>query len=103
MGTLAIGSVLFGIFIGKFFKWPVLVPAFGLVIAFVVINPAHTERTLQILFCQTAVSIVCLQIGYVIGLLTLNFDRAPKRPKNIINRSPDDRHIYRPRIWRDRS
>jgi hypothetical protein len=103
MGALAIGSVLFGIFIGKFFRWPVLVPAFMLVILFILINPAHVERTPQILFCQTAISIVSLQIGYVLGMLALNIDRAPKPPKNLKNRTPNDPRIDWPRIWRDRS
>jgi hypothetical protein len=103
MATLAIGSVLFGIFIGKFFRWPMLVPAFGLVIIFILINPAHAERTPQILFFQTAISIVSLQIGYVIGMFALNLDHAPKHPKNFRNRAPDDTRTDWPRIWRDRS
>jgi hypothetical protein len=54
MATLAIGSVLFGIFIGKFFRWPMLVPAFGLVIIFILIKPAHAERTPQIYSDQSS-------------------------------------------------
>src|SRR5450631_2737665 len=99
MATLAIGSVLFGIFIGKFFRWPMLVPAFGLVIIFILINPAHAERTPQILFFQTAISIVSLQIGYVIGMFALNVDRPVKRSKSFRKSTPENPGIDWPRIW----
>jgi hypothetical protein len=103
MGALAIGSVLFGIIIGKLFRWPALIPAFLLAIIFILVNPAHAERTLRIVFFQTALSIVSLQIGYVIGMLALNIGAASKHPKNFRNPTPDDTRVVEPRLWRDRS
>ena len=89
MGTLAVGSVLFGIILGKFFRWPVLVPAFGVAIILVLIYPGHTERTFLVLFLQIALFAASLQIGYVIGMLALKRDRAPKLPKHFGSRTPD--------------
>ncbi|MGP8283628.1 MAG: hypothetical protein ACLQT6_13075, partial [Desulfomonilaceae bacterium] len=67
MGILVVDGVLFGMILGRFFKWPVLIPAYGLVSVMVVANPAHIENSLAGCCVQTVVVIISLQIGYVAG------------------------------------
>ena len=82
MGTLVIGSTVFGMIFGQFFRWPVLIPACALATALVLANPAHIERSLLGLFIQIVMVNTCLQIGYVGGgLLAHNFRHARKRSK----------------------
>jgi hypothetical protein len=81
MAILVVGGVVFGIILGHFFKWFVLIPACGLAIVLVLINPAHMENSLLGWFVQFLVLITSLQIGYVIGLVASNFCRASKRSK----------------------
>ena len=82
MGILVVGGVLFGIFgiiLGHFFKWYVLIPACGLAIVLVLINPAHMESSLLGGFVQFVVLITSLQIGYFVGLVASNFRRGVRR------------------------
>jgi len=44
MGILVVGGILFGMILGRFFKWFVLIPACGLAAVLVQINP-RTWRT----------------------------------------------------------
>ena len=78
MGILVVGGVLFGIILGHFFKWFVLIPACGLAIVLVLINPAHMESSLLGWFVQFVVLTTSLQIGYVVGLVASTFRR--KKP-----------------------
>jgi hypothetical protein len=71
MGILVIGGAL-GMILGRFFKWPVLIPAYGLVSVMVVANPAHMENSLAGWCVQTVVVITSLQIGYVAGVVARN-------------------------------
>jgi hypothetical protein len=48
MGILVVGAALFGMILGQFYKWYVLVPACGLVIVLVLVFPAHREPTNRI-------------------------------------------------------
>jgi hypothetical protein len=64
--------------LGRFFKWPVLVPACGLAIVLVLVNPAHMDSFLQIVVVTAS-----LQFGYVVGVVTRSFRRAPKRSKDL--------------------
>ena len=81
MAILVVGGVVFGIILGHFFKWFVLIPACGLAIVLVLINPAHMENSLLGWFVQFVVLTTSLQIGYVVGLVASNFRRASKRSK----------------------
>jgi len=81
MGILVVGGVLFGMILGLFFKSFVLIPAGGLAIVLVLINPAHMENSLLGWFIQFVVLTTTLQIGYVVGLVASNFRRASKRSK----------------------
>ena len=81
MGILVVGGVLFGMILGQFFKWFVLIPACGLAIVLVLINPAHMENGVLGWFVQFVVLITSLQIGYVVGLVASNFRLASKRSK----------------------
>jgi len=69
MGILVVGGVLFGMILGQFFKSFVLIPAGGLAIVLVLINPAHMENSLLGWFIQFVVLTTTLQIGYVVGLV----------------------------------
>ena len=79
MGILVVGGVLFGMILGQFFKSFVLIPAGGLAIVLVLINPAHMESSLLGGFVQFVVLITSLQIGYVVGLVASNFRRGTRR------------------------
>jgi hypothetical protein len=81
MGILVVGGVLFGIILGHFFKWFVLIPAYGLAIVLVLINPARMESSLLGWFVQFVVLTTSLQIGYVVGLVASAFRGASNRSK----------------------
>jgi hypothetical protein len=81
MGILVVGGVLFGMILGQFFTSFVLIPAGGLAIVLVLINPAHMENSLLGWFIQFVVLTTSLQIGYVVGLVASTFRRASKRSK----------------------
>ena len=57
MGNLVVAGALFGMILGRFFKWPVLIPAYGLVSVMVVANPAHMENSLAGWCVQTVMLI----------------------------------------------
>ncbi len=78
MGILVIVGVLFGIILGQFFKCFVLFPAYGLAIVLVLASPAHLDNSLLGLLLQIVALITSLQIGYVIGSVTGDFQDAPK-------------------------
>ena len=73
MGILVVGAALFGMILGQFFKWYVLVPACGLVIVLVLVFPAHREPSLLRCFLQIYVVTTSLQVGYVLGLFARDF------------------------------
>lgn len=81
MGTLIIGNILSGMVLGYFFKWPVLVPAFGAAIALILANNIHDELGILGLLLQIAVVVTSLQVGYVIGLFARILHHAPKQAK----------------------
>jgi len=83
MGILVVGCTLFGMILGRFFKWFVLIPACGLVAVLVLINPAHMEKSLLGWFFQFGVLTTSLQIGYVIGLVAPSFHHASRPLKNL--------------------
>ncbi|HUB63961.1 MAG TPA: hypothetical protein VL996_05860 [Methylocella sp.] len=69
MDTLVVGSVLFGIFFGRFFKWPILILAYGLVIALVFAISLPFERSLIGFILEIIMLTISLQFGYVMGVL----------------------------------
>ncbi|MGA7656336.1 MAG: hypothetical protein WCA96_06090 [Methylocella sp.] len=90
MGILVVGGILFGMILGRFFKWFVLIPACGLAAVFVLINPAHMENSLLSWFFQFVALTASLQIGYVVGLVAPNFRRASRPLKNLGVRRLDE-------------
>jgi|GEM_PF-2359441 hypothetical protein len=64
MGTLIVWSIVFGMALGCFFKWPILVPACGLAMVLAVAHPAETlpGSLLQALAVNWTI-----QAGYLIG------------------------------------
>jgi hypothetical protein len=62
MGILVVGGVLFGMILGQFFKWYVLIPACGLAIVLVLINPVHMENSLLGGFVQFVVLITSVTV-----------------------------------------
>jgi hypothetical protein len=67
---LIIGSVLLGAILGRFFKVPVLAPAFALSLAMVVASSAYFGHSLLRTLLEFVVLITSLQIGYASGLLS---------------------------------
>ena len=70
MTILIIGSVLLGAILGRFFKVPVLAPAFALSLAMVVASSAYFGHSLLHALLEFVVLITSLQIGYVFGLVS---------------------------------
>ena len=70
MTTLAIGSVLLGTVLGRFFKCWVLVPTSAFTFAIVFAGSAYYEYGLLNALLEFAVIATCLQIGYLSGLLS---------------------------------
>ena len=70
MIILIIGSLLLGAILGRFFKVPVLAPAFALSLAMVVASSAYFGHGLLRALLEFAVLITSLQIGYVSGVLS---------------------------------
>ena len=77
MGILVVEGALFGMILGRFFKWPILVLAYGLTIALILASSTYIERSLFTLFPQIIVVIVSLQFGYVVGIFGRKFTRLP--------------------------
>jgi hypothetical protein len=90
MGILVVGGILFGMILGRFFKWFALIPACGLAAVLVLINPAHIENSLLGWLFQFGVLTTSLQIGYVVGLVAPNFHRASRPLKNLGVRRLDE-------------
>jgi hypothetical protein len=67
---LAIGSMLLGTVLGRFFKVWALVPASALTFAIVFASSAYYEQGLLSALLEFAVIATCLQIGYASGLLS---------------------------------
>jgi hypothetical protein len=82
---LVVGGLLFGMILGRFFKWYVLVPACGLAIALVLANPTDTDSFLG-LFIHVVMVTASLQLGYLIRLMALYFlsgsESRSKKSKN---------------------
>ena len=77
MGILVVEGALFGMILGRFFKWPILVLAYVLAVALILASSTYIERTLFTLFPQIVVVIVSLQFGYVVGIFGRKFTRLP--------------------------
>ena len=90
MGILVVGGILFGMIVGRFFKWFALIPACGLAAVLFLINPAHMENSLLGWFFQFGVLTASLQIGYVVGLVAPSFHRASRPLKNLGVRRLDE-------------
>ncbi|HEY8008320.1 MAG TPA: hypothetical protein VIE66_16330 [Methylocella sp.] len=73
MGILIVGAALFGMILGQFFKWYVILPACWLAIVLVFVFPAHTEPNLLRWFLQIYIVTTGLQIGYAVGLFARDF------------------------------
>jgi hypothetical protein len=70
VAILAIGSVLLGTVLGRFFKVWVLVPACALTFAVIFASSAYYGHGLLSALLEFAVIATCLQIGYLSGLLS---------------------------------
>ncbi len=85
MGLLILGGV-FGMILGQFFRWCVLVPVCGLASVLGLANPAHMDGFLGRLL-QIVVVTVSLQVGYLAGLAARDSSPAPKRSRDLGVRS----------------
>jgi len=77
MGILVVEGALFGMILGRFFKWPILVLAYGLTIALILASSTYIERRMFTLIPQIVVVIISLQFGYVVGIYGRKFTRQP--------------------------
>jgi hypothetical protein len=77
MGILVVDGALFGMILGRFFKWHVPILAYGLAVALILASCTYIERSLFTLFPQIVVVIVSLQFGYVVGIFGRKFTRRP--------------------------
>ena len=64
----SLGPSVFGMILGHFCKWYVLIPACGLAIVLVLAIAAHPEDSLLGSVLQIIVVTTSIQIGYVVGL-----------------------------------
>jgi hypothetical protein len=83
MSILVVGGALFGMVLGRFFKWFALFPAFGLAVILALANPVHVDNSLLASFLAFVALIVSIQIGYVAGLILHNFLPAPNHPMDL--------------------
>src|SRR5208283_727095 len=81
MGILVVEGALFGMILGRFFKWPILVLAYGFAIALILASSTYIERSLFTLFPQIVVVIISLQFGYVVGIFGRKFQHGRQRAK----------------------
>ena len=79
MGILVVAGVLFGIILGRFFKWYILGPASAVGGLVVLANPAQMDNLILGWFVQFIVLTTSLQIGFLVGLFTQNLPHAPQR------------------------
>ena len=92
MGILVVGGVLFGIILGQFFKSFVLIPAGGLAIVLVLINPAHMENSLLGWFIQ----FVVLTTRPSKSATSLDWSRATSAVHPSVRRNPASANSTRP-------
>jgi hypothetical protein len=69
MYCLAFESLFLGTILGRFFKFPILVPVYVFAIVLALINPSHMQLSLISFLHKLLVFIVSLQIGYFAGAL----------------------------------
>ena len=68
MMTLSMISFLLGAVLGQRFKIVVLIPAFAIVLAFVVGTGVALAQTAGSIVLMAAAAVTCLQIGYLVGI-----------------------------------
>jgi len=72
VGILVVAGVLFGIILGRFFKWYILGPASVVGGLVVLANPAQMDNFILGWFVQFILLTTSLQIGFLVGLFTQN-------------------------------
>jgi hypothetical protein len=78
MLILVLVGVLFGTFLGQFFKWYILFPAFGLAAVLVGIWRLDSSPLGSLL--QFSVLTISLQLGYFVGLIAPSLLRSAPSP-----------------------
>ena len=68
MMTLSMISFLVGAVLGQRFKIVVLIPAFAIVLIFVVGTGVALAQTAWWIVLMAAAAVTCLQIGYLVGI-----------------------------------
>ena len=74
MDILIVAGVLLGVMLGLFFRWHVLILACSLIIVFGLLYPAGVAHSLLSGFLRIYFVTAGVQIGYVVGLLTLRIN-----------------------------
>lgn len=78
MGNLVIEAIVFGMVLGLFFKWPILVPASLISAVLVLMSQSRVEHGVAGWFLTSVAAAASLQTGYMIGLIACFFGRAPE-------------------------
>ena len=72
MAMLLIGTALFGLVLGRFFKVYVLIPTCGFTLVLAFAGPTLGYESLTYSFVEIALVLASLQIGYFIALASRN-------------------------------
>jgi hypothetical protein len=73
MAMLLIGTALFGLILGRFFKVYVLVPTCGFALVLAFAGPTLGYESLTYSFVEIVLIMTSLQIGYFAALASKNF------------------------------
>ncbi len=87
MAILVVGSVLLGALLGRFFNVWILLPGCALILAAVLVRSAVGEHGLLRPLLEFTMLSATLQIGYVLGLVSIIHSQHPLRRRGKLARA----------------
>jgi tetrahydromethanopterin S-methyltransferase subunit C len=75
MYILILPSLILGTILGRFYKFPILIPVYVLAIVSVLVRSGLDHFSLTAVVAELIVFVVCIQIGYITGILARQIPR----------------------------
>ncbi len=72
-----LSSLILGTILGRFYKFPILIPVYALAIITMLIRSGLKPFGLTTVLIELIVIIVCVQIGYIVGIWAQQMPRIP--------------------------